>query len=213
MNHPANHPFNEPDAELLQRAQRAGIATTYTGFWGDPVRVSADVLTRALDAMGQHADATVVPEAIGEDVVDRLHRGGDAAAVACSRDDRHDRGGLGGGGLGDGCRGRGGGCREDVGGGGTLLHLAHAGAGHADLPAAGIEGHPPAGGEPHGAGPLQPYLELASNHATAAGSSPFHAEGPSAGAGGEHGMHMGGDHGGAAGGAPQPHQMPNVLRG
>ena len=75
MNHPANHPFNEPDAELLQRAQRAGIATTYTGFWGDPVRVSADVLTRALDAMGQHADATVVPEAI-------VARAGQAECIA-----------------------------------------------------------------------------------------------------------------------------------
>lgn len=75
MNHPANHPFNEPDAELLQRAQRAGIATTYTGFWGDPVRVSADVLTRALDAMGQHADATVVPEAL-------VARAGQAECIA-----------------------------------------------------------------------------------------------------------------------------------
>lgn len=55
---------SEPDNELLQRALRAGIATAYTGFWGDTVPVSADVLARALQAMGQHADATAVPEAV-----------------------------------------------------------------------------------------------------------------------------------------------------
>lgn len=64
MNHAVPPPFSEPDAELLQRAQRAGIATAYTGFWGDTVRVSADALARALHAMGQHDDATAVPEAI-----------------------------------------------------------------------------------------------------------------------------------------------------
>ena len=64
MNTPAFPPFSEPDTELRQRAERAGIATAYTGFWGDSVRVGADVLTQALHAMGRHTDTSAVPEAV-----------------------------------------------------------------------------------------------------------------------------------------------------
>lgn len=48
---------NEMTQELLQRAERAGIATEYTGFWGHAVQVPPAVLQRALDAMGPHHDA------------------------------------------------------------------------------------------------------------------------------------------------------------
>lgn len=41
-----------------QRARRAGIADHYAGFWGDRVEVSPQVMETALQAMGQHADAT-----------------------------------------------------------------------------------------------------------------------------------------------------------
>lgn len=57
------HPMHDDD-DLRRRAARAGIATTYTGFWGETVAVSTEVLARALAAMGDHADATLLPEAL-----------------------------------------------------------------------------------------------------------------------------------------------------
>lgn len=42
---------------LAQRAQRAGIAEHYAGFWGDTVAVKPEVLERALQALGSAADA------------------------------------------------------------------------------------------------------------------------------------------------------------
>lgn len=46
----------QPD--VSQRARRAGIAEHYAGFWGDAVAVSPEVLRRALQAMGEHDDAS-----------------------------------------------------------------------------------------------------------------------------------------------------------
>lgn len=51
--------MNDHDTNhLLARAERAGIATHYSGFWGHAVTVPRAVLSRALEAMGQHTDAT-----------------------------------------------------------------------------------------------------------------------------------------------------------
>ncbi|CAN7265610.1 malto-oligosyltrehalose synthase [Acidovorax sp. LjRoot194] len=54
-----DRPFaaGEPSAELRQRARHAGIADQYSGFWGETVAVSTQVMERALAAMGTHADA------------------------------------------------------------------------------------------------------------------------------------------------------------
>lgn len=51
-------------AELQRRAERVGIATTYSGFWGETVAVGSDVLLRALEAMGPHADAAPRADAL-----------------------------------------------------------------------------------------------------------------------------------------------------
>lgn len=66
MNAPAN-PAQAPDPALLQRAESAGIATQYTGFWGETVSAGPALLARALAAMGAHHDAAahepvVVPQ-------------------------------------------------------------------------------------------------------------------------------------------------------
>ncbi|RYF63030.1 MAG: 4-alpha-glucanotransferase, partial [Comamonadaceae bacterium] len=45
------------DTELLRQAERAGIATQYSGFWGETVSVGPHVLRRALSAMGKYTDA------------------------------------------------------------------------------------------------------------------------------------------------------------
>ncbi|MCE1191579.1 MAG: malto-oligosyltrehalose synthase [Acidovorax sp.] len=47
--------------ELLRRAQQAGIATTYSGFWGATVEVGDEVLARALASMGPLHDAAAAP--------------------------------------------------------------------------------------------------------------------------------------------------------
>ena len=44
-------------AELQQRAEAAGIALEYSGFWGEAVRASPALLRRALQAMGASAAA------------------------------------------------------------------------------------------------------------------------------------------------------------
>ncbi|RYF08988.1 MAG: malto-oligosyltrehalose synthase [Comamonadaceae bacterium] len=49
------HPISA--STLQERAERAGISTQYTGFWGHAVSPSPQVLERALAAMGRHADA------------------------------------------------------------------------------------------------------------------------------------------------------------
>lgn len=48
-----------PAADLHRRAERAGIATEYTSFWGETLTVSAEVLSKALAAMGEQADGAV----------------------------------------------------------------------------------------------------------------------------------------------------------
>lgn len=42
--------------DLQRRAERAGISTSYASFWGEDQTVSAEVLVKALAAMGDHAD-------------------------------------------------------------------------------------------------------------------------------------------------------------
>lgn len=53
-----------PSADLLQRARRAGIADQYSGFWGETVAVSTQVIERALGAMGPHADAALLADTV-----------------------------------------------------------------------------------------------------------------------------------------------------
>ena len=45
------------ESELRRLAEHAGIASRYTGFWGETVEVGPAVLRRALAAMGAHCDA------------------------------------------------------------------------------------------------------------------------------------------------------------
>ena len=50
--------------ELHRRAERAGIATEYSSFWGENLTVTPEVLAKALAAMGAHADGGAPPPPI-----------------------------------------------------------------------------------------------------------------------------------------------------
>ena len=52
------------DADLHRMAEQAGIASRYTGFWGETVEVGPAVLRRALTAMGAHHNARALGDVL-----------------------------------------------------------------------------------------------------------------------------------------------------
>ena len=66
MTTPATFPMppNTGHDDLLRRAERAGIAPTYSGFWGATVEVGDEVLARALASLGSWHDVAAAPASL-----------------------------------------------------------------------------------------------------------------------------------------------------